>query len=146
MSSIRAQEITEKILDLMGIAAVVSVDSDEPVYLSISTQDSALLIGKKGENLKALQGIINTLYRHNNPEAGFVGIDVEGYKKERVEKVQAIAQQMAQKAAETGEDQHLKPMNAFERRSIHTMLSEDPNIVTDSEGEGLSRHIVIRKR
>lgn len=146
MSASRAQEIAEKILDLMGIAAVVSIDSDEPVYLSISTEQSALLIGKKGDNLKALQSIINTIYRHNDPEAGFVGIDVEGYKKERVEKVQAIAQQMAQKALDTGEDQHLMPMNAFERRSIHTLLSEDPNIVTDSEGEGLSRHIVIKKR
>jgi len=146
MSASRAQEITEKILDLMGIVAVVSIDSDEPVYLSISTEQSALLIGKKGDNLKALQSIINTIYRHNDPEAGFVGIDIEGYKKDRVEKVQAIAQEMAQKAIETGEDQHLKPMNAFERRSIHTLLSEDPNIITDSEGDGLSRHIVIKKR
>lgn len=146
MSASRAQEITEKILDLMGIAAVVSIDSDEPVYLSISTEQSALLIGKMGDNLTALQSIINTIYRHNEPEAGFVGIDIEGYKKDRVEKVQAIAQEMAQKAIETGEDQHLKPMNAFERRSIHTLLSEDPNIITDSEGDGLSRHIVIKKR
>ena len=146
MSASKAQEITQTILDSMGIASTVGVDSDDPIYLSVSTNDSALLIGKRGESLKALQGIVNTIYRHNNPDAGFVGIDVEGYKKERVEKVQALAQEMAQKAIDTGEEQHLKPMNSFERRSIHTLLSEDPNIVTDSEGEGLSRHIVIRKR
>ena len=146
MSAIKAQEIAQKIIDLLGVAGVVSVESDDPIFLNISTNDSALLIGKRGENLKSLQAIINTIYRHNNPEFGFVGIDIEGYKKERVEKVQALAQEMAQKAIDTGEDQHLKPMNSFERRSVHTLLSEDPNIVTDSEGEGLERHIVIRKR
>ena len=146
MSAVRAQEIAQKLLDSMGISSIVNIDSDEPIYLSISTKDSALLIGKHGDNLKALQIIVNTIYRHNDPEAGFVGIDVEGYKKERVEKVQAVAQEMAQKAIETGEPQHLKPMNSFERRSVHTLLAEDPNIVTDSEGEGLNRHIVIRKR
>ena len=146
MSAVKAQEISQTILDSMGIASTISIDSEDPIYLSVSTNDSALLIGKRGERLKALQAIVNTIYRHNDPEAGFVGIDVEGYKKERVEKVQALAQEMAQKALDTGEEQHLKPMNSFERRSIHTLLSEDPNIVTDSEGEGLSRHIVIRKR
>ena len=146
MSAVKAQEITQHILDSLGIAAVVNIDSDDPVYLNVTTKESAILIGKKGETLKSLQGIVNTMYRHNHPEAGFVGIDIEGYKKERVEKVQALAQEMAQKAMETGEDQHLKPMNSFERRSVHTLLSEDPNIVTDSEGEGLERHIVIRKR
>ena len=146
MSATKAQEITQKILESLGIDSVVSIDSDYPIYLSVSTKDSALLIGKKGDSLKALQNIVNTIYRHGDREAGFVGIDIEGYKKERVEKVQAIAQEMAQKALDTGQDQHLKPMNAFERRSIHTLLSEDPNIITDSEGEGLNRHIVIRKR
>jgi spoIIIJ-associated protein len=146
MSAVQAQEIAQKLIDSLGLVGVVSIESEEPIFLNISTKDSALLIGKRGESLKALQGIINTIYRHNNPEFGFVGIDIEGYKKERVEKVQAIAQEMAQKAIDTGEDQHLKPMNSFERRSVHTLLSEDPNIVTDSEGEGLDRHIVIKKR
>ena len=86
MSAVRAQEIAQKLLDSMGISSIVNIDSDEPIYLSISTKDSALLIGKHGDNLKALQIIVNTIYRHNDPEAGFVGIDVEGYKKERVEK------------------------------------------------------------
>ena len=146
MSAVQAQEIAQKLVDMLGLVAVVSIESDGPIFLNISTKDSALLIGKRGDSLKALQSIINTVYRHNNPESGFVGIDVEGYKKERVEKVQAIAQEMAQKAIDTGQDQHLKPMNAFERRSVHTLLSEDPNIITDSEGDGVNRHIVIRKR
>lgn len=146
MSASIAQEIAQKVLDLMGVAAVVNIESEEPIYLSVESKESALLIGKKGDNLKALQNIVNTIFRRKNIDAGFVGIDVEGYKKERIEKVQAIAQQMAQKAVETGEDQHLKPMNAFERRSVHTLLAEDPDIITDSEGDGVDRHIVIRKR
>lgn len=146
MSAIEAQQITEKILDQMGVAAVVEIESDEPVYLTISSDDSALLIGKQGESLRALQGIVNTIYRHGDYEAGYVGIDVAGYKKERVEKVQAAAQEAADKARESGEPQHLNPMNSFERRAVHTQLANDTDIVTESEGDGINRHIVISVR
>ena len=146
MSAVEAKDIAQKLFDSMGIAAVVEVESDEPIYLTISSEDSALLIGKGGDNLRAIQTMTNTLYRKLVQDGGYVGIDINGYKKDRVVKVQAIAQEAADKARETGEDQHLKPMNAFERRSVHTLLSEDSDIITDSEGEGVNRHIVIRKR
>ncbi len=146
MSAVEAKDIAQKLLDTMGIPAVVEISSAEPIYLNIKSDDSALLIGKGGDNLRSFQSMINTLYRRTNKEAGYVGVDINGYKKERVEKVQAMAQELADKARESGEDQHLKPMNSFERRSVHTLLSEDPDIITDSEGEGVNRHIVIRKR
>lgn len=146
MSALQAKEITEKILDSLGIAAVVEVESEEPVYLTISSDDSALLIGKKGDSLRALQSLVNTIYRRGNYEAGYVGLDIAGYKKERVEKVQAAAQEAADRARETNEPQHLKPMNSFERRAVHTQLANDPDIITESEGDGMSRHIVIKTR
>ena len=146
MSAVEAKDIAQKLLDTMGIPAVVEISSDEPIYLNISSDDSALLIGKGGDNLRSFQSMINTLYRRANRDGEYVGVDINGYKKERVEKVQAMAQEAADKARENGEDQHLKPMNSFERRSVHTLLSEDPDIITDSEGEGVNRHIVIRKR
>lgn len=146
MSALEAKEITQKILENMGVEATLDIDSEDPIYISISSPDSALIIGKGGENLKALQNIVNTMYRHNNEEGGYVGIDIAGYRKERVEKVQALAQEIADRVRETGNPEHLKPMNAFERRSVHTLLSEDPDLITDSEGEGVNRHIVIRKR
>lgn len=146
MSAFEAKEIVQDILDNMGVEATLDIDSEEPIYISISSADSALIIGKGGENLKALQNIVNTIYRHKHQDAGFVGIDIAGYRKERVEKVQAIAQELADRVRETGNPEHLKPMNAFERRSVHTLLSEDPDLITDSEGEGVNRHIVIRKR
>lgn len=146
MSAIEAKEIVQNILDNMGIEATLDIDSDEPIYISISSADSALIIGKGGENLKALQNIVNTIYRHQNKDGGYIGIDIAGYRKERVEKVQALAQEIADKVRDTGNPEHLKPMNAFERRSVHTLLAEDPDLITDSEGEGVNRHIVIRKR
>lgn len=145
MSVVEAKQITEKVLESMGIAAVVEVESDEPIYLTISSDDSALLIGKKGESLRALQTLINTIYRRQNHD-DYVGIDIAGYKKERVEKVQAAAQEAAEKVLSTGEAQHLRPMNSFERRAVHTQLANESDIVTESEGDGMDRHIVIRKR
>jgi len=146
VSALQAKEVTEKLLDSMGIAAVVEVESDDPIALTISSEDSALLIGKKGDSLRALQSLVNTIYRRGDYEAGYVGLDIAGYKKERVEKVQAAAQEAADRARESGEAQHLKPMNSFERRAVHTQLANDPDIITESEGDGMDRHIVIRKR
>lgn len=146
MSAIEAKDITQKILDSMGIASTIAIESQEPVYLTIKSDDSALLIGKGGETLRSLQAIVNTIYRRQATDEGYVGIDIDGYKKERVEKVQAIAQELADKAQASGDDQHLAPMNAFERRSVHTMLAENPDVTTASEGDGLDRHIVIKKR
>lgn len=146
MSALQAKEVTEKLLDSMGIAVVVEVESDDPIALTINSDDSALLIGKKGDSLRALQSLVNTIYRRGDHEAGYVGLDIAGYKKERVEKVQAAAQEAADRARESGEDQHLKPMNSFERRAVHTQLANDPDIITESEGDGMDRHIVIRKR
>jgi len=146
MSAIEAQDIAQKILDSMGVSATISVESQEPIYLTISSEDSALLIGKGGETLRSFQAIVNTIYRRQSSDEGYVGIDIDGYKKERVEKVQGIAQELADKALASGEDQHLAPMNAFERRSVHTLLAENPDVVTASEGEDLDRHIVIKKR
>lgn len=146
MSSVDAQQIAEKLLEVMGVAAVITIESDEPIYLNISSDDSALLIGKRGDNLRALQTLINTIYHHQNPEErGYVGIDIAGYKKERVEKVQASAQEVVEKVRQTGEPEHLRPMNAFERRAVHTQLANESDIVTESEGEGINRHIVIKK-
>ncbi len=146
MSAIEARDIAQKVLDLMGIASIVSIESDEPIQLTIDSSDSALLIGKGGETLRALQAVINSAYRRSDRDMGYVGIDIAGYKKERIEKVQAIAQELADKALATGEPQHLSPMNSFERRSVHTLLANEPDIITESEGDGMSRHIVIRKR
>ncbi|MEI6169874.1 MAG: R3H domain-containing nucleic acid-binding protein [Candidatus Saccharibacteria bacterium] len=146
MSALEAKDITQKLLDSMGLPATVQIDSDEPIFLTIKSDDSALIIGKGGESLRSVQAIINSIYRKNNHEAGYVGIDINGYRMDRIKKAQAVAQELADKARETGEDQHMIPMNAFERRSVHTMLAEDADIITDSEGDDLDRHIVIKKR
>lgn len=146
MSATVAKEIIEKLMSAMSIEAKVEIDSEDPIYLSIYCDDSALLIGKGGENLRALQSLVNSIYKKQNTEGGYVGIDVAGYKKERVEKVQAIAQKLADEARSTGKPQHLKPMNAFERRSVHALLAEQPDIITESEGFGQNRHIVIKVR
>jgi spoIIIJ-associated protein len=130
----------------MGIAAVVSIESDEPVSLTIESSDSALLIGKKGDHLRAFQQVVNTVYRRKFEAAGFISIDIAGYKKDRIERVQAIAQETAEKVREDGKTIHLKPMNSFERRHIHTLLADEVDIVTESEGEGMNRHVVVKLR
>ncbi len=146
MAATDAQNIADKLLEAMGVAAIVRIESDEPIFLTIESDDSALLIGKKGESLRSLQHIINSVYKSQFPDGNFVSLDIAGYKKERIEKVQNIAQESADKVKEDGNTIHLKPMNSFERRHVHTLLANDAEIVTESEGEGITRHVVIKKR
>lgn len=137
--------LVEEILGALGIAAVCEIN-EETSTIEVSSNDHALLIGKKGENLRALQYIFNTLRRKKYPESSFFAIDVEGYKKERIEKVKRIAEEAAAEVLAYEKDKELPPMNAFERRQVHMVLADNPDLITESIGQEPHRTIIIKKR
>ncbi len=138
-------KIIEDILDSMGIAAVCEIN-EETSTVEINSHDHALLIGKKGENLRALQYIFNTIRRKQVPDSEFLALDVEGYKKERIEKVKRIAEEAAAEVLAYDRVKELPAMNAFERRQVHMVLADNPDLVTESVGLEPHRTIVIKKR
>lgn len=139
--------IVEELVGSMGIESQVEIGefNDQP-YLNINSADHALLIGRGGENLRALQYIANLLIKHQLAGAPFVVIDVAGYKKERQDKLAHIAKDAAEKAINTSKEVRLKPMNSYERRLVHMHLAENPAVETTSEGEEPHRTIVVKKR
>lgn len=139
------QEILEDLLEKLGFEATCEYSSENNT-IEITTEDHAILIGKRGENLRALQYIFNVLRRYALPESEFVAIDVAGYKKERLEKVQKIAEEAVEEVLETGQPKTLPSMNSFERRQVHMVLAENPDIITESIGQEPHRTIVIKKR
>lgn len=143
-STTSAKDILEGILDNLGIENNVSYD-ELAHSLDIDSPDHALLIGKRGDNLRALQHIVNVILRRQNHDAHWVVIDVAGYKKEKLQKLEVIAEDITKEVITSGRDKRLPIMNSFERRHIHTYLSENPDIVTESEGEEPNRLIVVKK-
>lgn len=137
--------ILEELLNKMGVEFSLNYN-EESNTIEIETDSHALLIGKRGDNLRSLQYIFNILRTKKLPESEFVALDVAGYKKERIEKVQRIAEEAASEVLRSGEQKTLPPMNSYERRQVHMVMAEIPDLVTQSVGYDPNRSIVIKKR
>ncbi|MCC6381307.1 MAG: KH domain-containing protein [Dehalococcoidia bacterium] len=114
--------------------------------IDISGDDLGLLIGRRGETLLALQYLVNLVVSARHPGKGGVSIDVEHYRHRREEQVVSLAQRMADRVRQTGAPITLEPMSAAERRLVHLALADDPELETNSIGEGDNRKVVISTR
>ncbi len=125
----------EEILVISGHRTVVAVKSS----------DSKNLIGPHGEHLRALNMVARRLVeaKHGEEAANFL-VDVNGYHEERMEVVRNSAKILAQRARLFKHDVEMSPMNPYERLIVHELFSTDPEIKTESMGEGKFRHIVLK--
>lgn len=133
----------QSIIELLGVQASVQASvQDETIELSISTEYPALLIGYHGKNLSALQTVLGVIaYRLGG---GKVLVDVDGWRERRDETVMQLASSAAQRAKDTKFPQPIYNLTSYERRIVHMALDQDPDIETESEGEGYERHLVVR--
>ena len=128
----------------VGEVTIDEYEGDEgELILDITGNDLAVLIGRHGKTLDALQFLISAITVR---KIGFrfpVIIDVESYKNRQRQKLEALARSSAKKAVAQGRSVKLRPMTPYERRIIHVALREDNRVDTASEGEGTARHVVI---
>ena len=132
----------------MGIKAQVSVRSNvgDTLVLDISGRDLGVLIGWRGETLRALQTVTNLLAGRKLGTDRRVVIDVERYRQRRELTVREIAFRAARQVKATGDPITLDAMQAFERRAIHLALEDDPFVTTSSVGEEPDRRVVVGPR
>lgn len=116
---------------------------DGELILDVTGGDLAVLIGRHGRTLDALQMVVSSLMSSTLRFHYPVVVDVEGYKNRRKEKLRGIALSAASRAKRQHSKVSLPPMNAYERRLIHLALVDDSEVTTHSEGEDPSRHVVI---
>ncbi len=140
-----AVETLKRILDGFGIAAEIEeYEGDErEIILDIIGSDVAVLIGRHGRSLEALQILVSAI---TNKRLGFrypVIVDVEGYRHRRRQKLEEMAGRTADRVARQGSPIRLRPMNAYERRIIHVALRNDRRVSTSSEGEDPFRAVVV---
>lgn len=147
-----AAQTVDDILRILDIDAEISIR--EPLtpgdglgsvlaVIDIKGEDLGLLIGRRGDTLIALQYLVNLILSRRYPGKGGVTIDVEHYRHRNEERIIALAQRMAERVRETGSPITLEPMSASERRLVHITFADDPELETNSIGEGENRKVVI---
>jgi spoIIIJ-associated protein len=146
------QEYLTEILELMGIPASVEValgreladeGQDPPVVLNISGDDLGILIGRRGETLRALQYVIRLMVSHRTKHWTDLVVDVEQYRVRRRRTLENLAQSVAERVIREGRPQALEPMPAYERRLVHIALRNNPQVTTRSVGEGERRKVTV---
>ena len=119
---------------------------DGELILDITGDDLAVLIGRHGKTLDALQFLVSAITVRTIGFRYPVVVDVEGYKSRQREKIESIALSAANRAASQHRNVKMRPMTPYERRIVHIALRDDDRVDTASEGEGSARHVVVIPR
>ena|SRR5579872_3578037 len=137
-----------QIIENLGTSASVEVEKVENAYMvDIASEDSSLLIGKYGSNLESLQFILAVRLKTLTGEDDFeVYVDIDGFRKQKEEKLKKMALSVAEDVASSGKPEPLYNLKPSERRVVHMALQDNPDVTSESEGEGHERHLVIKPK
>lgn len=141
-------QFLDGVIEHMGYKATTKVVSRKgrKVNLNIESEDSSIIIGRKGKNLDALQVLANVFAGKIDSERKII-VDSESYRVRHEEQIIKNAYRTAQQVRKTGRSRLLEPMNPYERRLVHTALNDVTGIETKSEGDGLYKQVrIISKR
>ena len=119
-------------------------ENDGVISAIIVTDDSGVMIGKEGKNLNAIQTILRqSLRKYGNFDIK-VNLDISGYKARREKNIEREVKKIAREVLKTKIEAKLDSMNSYERRIVHTIISEYDGLATQSEGESHNRYVVIK--
>jgi spoIIIJ-associated protein len=140
-----ARALVARIVAAIGVDARVGVHEDDGVVtVTCSGPDVALLIGRHGRTIDAIQYLLNAIaYRAYGDARKEVVVDAAGYRERRQATLEALAVRTAQRVRESGEREALEPMTAVERKIVHLRLKDFEGIATASEGAEPNRYVVI---
>ena len=140
-----AKKYLEDLLSFFGLNTdVYATSEDEVIELEVpSTHLNGFLIGQRGDTMRALQYMVSNTLKNKGYAHTRVNVDIAEYKKQRAERLAAQAEEWVRQVKDTAELMHLKPMNAADRRTVHK-VAQEWGVTSESEGEGPSRHIVLK--
>jgi spoIIIJ-associated protein len=143
-----AQEMLQTVLKGMGDKAKVVIKSadESQIVLDMVGGETAVLVGKHGQTINALQYLISIITNKQVHGQVRVVLDAEGYRTRREDMLRSQVQALAAKVKESGQEAVLDPLQAHERRIVHMALADDPDVETYSEGDEPERYVVISPR
>jgi len=144
----KLQKAAEDLIADLAIEAEVSVSSEEEglINFQIESPEPAVLIGFHGETLQAIQLVLSFITHQTLGEWVRVLVNIGDYRQKREEQLRKLALNLAMKAKFSGEVQIIPNLSPAERRIVHMVLSEHPDVVSESEGEGRQRTLTIKPK
>lgn len=140
----RVDNFLKGLFDILNFPVVTEIkEEDEKIMVNLESTKSSSLIGYRGEILDSIQTLAGAVANIGNEEYKRVVVDCENYRQKREETLKVLALRLAEKAIKTQRTVSLEPMNPFERRVIHSALSEVEHVKTESQGVEPKRYIVI---
>jgi len=140
------RNVLQRIIDFITTDATISVkERSGKILYFIEGGNPAVLIGKRGQTLEAIQYIVKKIIKKNDKKIS-IQIDVEGYLKNRKASLELLATNLSEKVKRTGKPATIGQMNAHDRRIVHLTLKEDNSVRTQSVGDSYLRKLVIIPR
>jgi spoIIIJ-associated protein len=139
------KETLEQLLRHLGFESTIEEHHyDDGLFLEVKTEESGRLIGRQGQTLSDLQYLLNRLVFQADEKAPKVTVDVGGYRAQMRDALIAKAKEAAEKVRRWGDVVELEPLNAYDRRVVHTALRDDPAVETHSvEVEGTTKKAIL---
>lgn len=141
-----SRKYLEQVLTEMGLKVKISAtteDGDKTIRLKIEGDTAGISIGRRGETLDALQYLTGLAANRGEGEYVRIVIDSGNYREKRKATLENLAQKLGQAVLKTGKRTTLEPMNPYERRIIHSVISEIEGVTSASVGEEPNRCVVI---
>ena len=143
----KVEEFLKEFVEKLNNGTTYTIEIKEKcLYVSINGEDIGNLIGYRGEALYALENILKAISNKDSENRVIVRLDIENYKEKRIKTLQDVANKKAKIVEKTGKMITLEPMQAYERKIIHSFLQENPKVETRSIGQEPRRRIVISKK
>ena len=141
------KDSVKEITNLMNIECNLEVKRREKnIIIEIYSDKNSILIGKNGKNLEAFQNIIRQIAPQEVNNLYKIVLDIENYKDRKISKLERMAKQVAREVKMTKVEAKLEPMNSYERRAIHNILTNNKYVYTESTGEEPNRCVVIKPK
>lgn len=142
-----AEELIQELFDKLGVKETFEVtENDETIDVVISSDEPGLIIGHHGDTLDSLQLVLSLMLAKSFGEYKRVSVEVGDYKKNRSDYLRNLAGQTKERVIAEGQEIFLPNLKPWERREVHLYLHDDPEVVSESVGEGKDRTLVVKPK
>ena len=136
------EKLTVRVFNMQ--TKVVVINGKNCINIEINVEEPQMLIGQNGQTLFELQRLLMIMATKKLQKDFYIDLDINDYKKKKIEYVKNTANDLADEVVKTKEEKILPPMPSYERRIVHSELALRGDVVTESQGEGENRYVVIK--
>ncbi|MPY87398.1 MAG: hypothetical protein GEU99_05705 [Luteitalea sp.] len=121
-------------------------DHPDGLCVELNGDETEVLLRRKGEGLDALQQVVNSAYRRDLEEGHRIVVDACGFRQGKDNELRQMARFLMERAKTTGGPQEIGPLNSYSRRTVHLEVANDPDLSSESQGDGAAKRVIIALR